>query len=243
MDIRKKYFVYLIAGILFMPACSASNIGKEEVVTTSNGITVTEPVSENIIPTISVTKDVENSYFYKDSSQPIMYQGSLGFGDEFVERTVTLGVNYMEQLKDGNLYELKLDYAEEIPEDRGTIGYFYVQEDKIYKINATEDSLNQFRESGELPSDSVIVCQEEGYEDSLGELEKGDHQYLEVDGDKRVYHSYNNQVESGYYETFTWELGKGLINYRSGYGAESDSIELNIISNLDQSTDVEPVQD
>lgn len=65
----------------------------------------------------------------------------------------------------------------------------------------------------------------------LGEDESGFHSYLEVKGDKREYHSYNNQVSTGYYESFIWEKGKGLINYRSGYGAESNSIELQLINN------------
>jgi hypothetical protein len=244
---KKRYFTYLIAAMLLMPACSSSSKEKEEVVTTNNTITVTEPASESeqIVPTIAMTQDI-TSYFYEDVSQPVIYQGILTFNGDFVEKNVTLRVNYIDHLKNGNLYELKLYSTEEIPEDRLTIGYFYVQTDKIYKINAAEDTLNLFRESGELPSDSVVVCQEEGYQDTLSEEETGYHQYLEVDGDKRVYHSYNNQVSSGFYETFTWELGKGLINYRSGYGAEADAIELQILSSTidpTHSTAIEPTED
>lgn len=49
---------------------------------------------------------------------------------------------------------------------------------------------------------------------------------LEVKGNERVYHSYNNQIETGFYESFIWEKNIGLISYESGYGAERDSIVL-----------------
>jgi hypothetical protein len=227
-----------------LPACSNSNKEKEEVVTSNNNVTVTEPasVTEQVEPTLSVTQDVENPYFFKDVSQPFIYQGSLSFDDDFEEKNVTLRINYIDRLNDGKLYELKLYSTEDIPEERQTIGYFYVQSDKIYKINADEDSLDQLKEAGELPSDSVVVCQEEGYEDTLTESEEGNHQYLEVDGDKRVYHSYNNLVSSGYYETFTWELGKGLTNYRSGYGAEADSMELQLLSSTGGATQTTAIE-
>jgi hypothetical protein len=36
-------------------------------------------------------------------------------------------------------------------------------------------------------------------------------------------------VETGYYETYTWENKKGLMEYRSGYGAGNRSIELEFV--------------
>jgi hypothetical protein len=59
-------------------------------------------------------------------------------------------------------------------------------------------------------------------------IEPGWHHYVTVNGDIIESHSYDKQVESGYYETFIWEKGRGLIYYASGYGAERDSIELTI---------------
>jgi hypothetical protein len=125
---------------------------------------------------------------------------------------------------------LRFDSIEGVPNERLSLGYFYVQKDKIYKIQPTNENLSKLKTNEELQNDSVIVCQDKEIKDTLGKDEPGFHHYLEVNGDKREYHSYINQVSTGYYESFTWEKGKGLVNYRSGYGAEKDSIELQLIN-------------
>ena len=177
---------------------------------------------------ITNTETIGNSFFFKNDVSKLNYKGKFLF-DDIVEKDVKLNVNEVANLKYGKLYELKLDPIEGIPNERLSLGYFYVQKDKIYKIESTEENLSKLKSSGELPSGSVIVSQDKEIKDTLGKDEPGFHHYLEVNGDKRVYHSYNNQVSTGYYESFTWERGKGLINYRSGYGAERDSIELQLI--------------
>lgn len=47
-----------------------------------------------------------------------------------------------------------------------------------------------------------------------------------ADGSRREYRGYNTLTETGYYESFIWEAGKGLVEYRSGYGAGADAVEL-----------------
>lgn len=64
-----------------------------------------------------------------------------------------------------------------------------------------------------------------GKEDSLKE-EKGWHEEIMVEGTVCTYRSYNDLTETGYYERFVWEKGKGLIEYKSGFGAERDRIYL-----------------
>jgi len=125
------------------------------------------------------------------------------------------------------LYELKLSSIKDIAQKRLSLGYFYVQKDRIYKIDPTKENLDRLKNK-ELPKDRVIVCQNEEVKDTLGEEETGWYHYIEVNGDKREYHSYNNLVSTGYYEAFTWEKGRGLVGYRSGFGAERDSIELEL---------------
>ncbi|MCY9592112.1 hypothetical protein [Paenibacillus chitinolyticus] len=158
------------------------------------------------------------------------YKGQFLF-DDIVEKDVILKINVVDNLKYGKLYELKLDPIESVPNERLSLGYFYVQKDKIYKIEPTKDNLIKLKSSEELPSGSVIVCQEQEIKDTLSKNEPGWHHYLEVNGDKREYHSFNNQVSTGYYESFIWESSKGLINYKSGYGAERDSMELQLDNN------------
>ena len=168
-----------------------------------------------------------SSFFFKDNVSQLNYKGSFLFDDD-LEKDVKMHISEVANLKYGKLYELKLDAIEGIPNDRLNLGYFYVQKDKIYKIQPTEENLSKLKTSEELPNDSVIVCQNKEIKDTLSEDESGWHHYMELNGNKREYHSYNNKVETGYYESFIWEKNKGLINYRSGYGAESDSIELQL---------------
>lgn len=176
------------------------------------------------------TGAVSNLFFIKDKDSKLNYKGDFLFLD-IVIKDVKLNINELANLRYGKLYELKLDSIEGIPDKRLSLGYFYVQKDKIYKIDPTEENLSKLQVSEDLPADSVIVCSDQEIRDTLGKDQKGFHYYLEVNGDKREYHSYNNMVATGYYESFTWEKGKGLIFYQSGFGAERDSIKLQLMNN------------
>lgn len=174
-------------------------------------------------PTGSET--VQNPYFFNNGVAGANYQAIFSF-DEPGKGDAALQINKIEDLNRGTVYELKLNAVQGIPADRLSLGYFYVQQNKIYKTDPTQDSL-KILETDELPCACFIVCQEDAAQDSF-EDQPGFHQYITADGDKREYHSYNDETETGYYESFTWERGKGLISYRSGYGAEKDSIELDL---------------
>ncbi|MEW5758603.1 MAG: hypothetical protein AB1755_03915 [Candidatus Omnitrophota bacterium] len=169
-----------------------------------------------------------NPFFLKNNISNLNYKGKFLF-DCIVEKDVKLNINEAAKLKYGKLYELKLDRIEGIPEERLRLGYFYVQPDKIYKIEPTEKNLDRLKAGGEAPNYSLIVCQDKEIKDTLSKNEPGFHSCLEINGHKREYRSYNNQVSTGYYESFTWEKDKGLISYRSGYGANKDFIELQLI--------------
>lgn len=157
------------------------------------------------------------------------YKGIFLF-KKAIQKEVKLQISEMSNLNNGKLYELKLVSIEGVPNERLSLGYFYVQKDKIYKIEPTEENLNKLKTSEEVPNSSAIVCQDKELKDILNKDEAGWHYYIDVNGDKREYHSYNNKVSTGYYESFIWEKNKGLINCRSGYGAEKDSIELHLIN-------------
>ncbi|ADQ47062.1 hypothetical protein Calkro_2226 [Caldicellulosiruptor kronotskyensis 2002] len=176
------------------------------------------------------TEKIKNPFFFNESIQRIEYKGKFLF-DDLIEKNVKLNIVKKASLKYGELYELKLEPIEGIPLERLSLGYFYVQKDKIYKIVPTKENLSKLKTKDELPSDSVIVCQEKELKDPLSRDRLGFHHYIVVNGDKREYHSFNNQIETGYYESFTWEKDKGLIYYRSGYGAEKDAIELKLKEN------------
>lgn len=178
---------------------------------------------------VNTNDTTNNMFFFEKNVLHEDYKGKFLFFDD-IEKNVELKINEVATLQDGSLYELIIDDIDDVPEERLNLGYFYIMDDKIFRMEATEENLSRLKTDEDLPSDSVIVCQDKELIDSLSEEEKGWHQFITVDGDKREYHSYNNLVETGYYETFIWEKGKGLVYYRSGFGAERDYIELQLIN-------------
>ena len=173
-------------------------------------------------------KPQSNTFFFKNNITEATYSGTFAFGEDVQTLDVKLSVEQVAQLKDGAVYELELEPFDGVGEERLNLGYFYVQKNIIYKFSASQESLESLKSSDKLPEDSVIVCQEKELKDNLGEDESGFHNYIEVDGNKRVYHSYNDMTGTGYFESFTWEKNNGLVSYRSGFGAENDLIELQV---------------
>ena len=86
-------------------------------------------------------------------------------------------------------------------------------------LDGTDDSRRAF-------GARTLVCREAEMPDVLEE--EGWHEYIEENGDRREYHGYGTWGSTNYYEHFVWEWGKGLVAYRSGYGAESYGIELHL---------------
>lgn len=217
---RKTLIIVLIVGLVLTSGCIRKSIKSDN----------NRELSVNINKKTFVSTDVETSdnvFFFKNNISELKYKGNFLF-DDIYEKEIKLNITRMFNLKDGILYELRLEPIEGVPFERLSLGYFYVLKDRIYKINATQSEIDQFKKSGKIPKNNVIVCQDKEIKDPLNKDEPGLHYYLEVKGDIRGYHSYNNQVSTGYYESFVWEKNKGLVNYRSGYGAERDSIELNL---------------
>ncbi len=173
-------------------------------------------------------KPQSNTFFFKNNITEATYSGTFAFGEDVQNVDVQLNIEQIAQLKDGAVYELELEPVDGVGEERLNLGYFYVQKNTIYKFSASQENLESLKSSGKLPEDSVIVCQEKVLKDNSGEDEPGFHYYIEVDGNKRVYHSYNDMTGTGYFESFTWEKNKGLVSYRSGFGAENDLIELQV---------------
>jgi hypothetical protein len=183
--------------------------------------------SPSVVQSPSNTSVAANPFFFKTGGS-VQYKAIFSFNDSGTGEA-TLQIQKIADLAKGTVYELKLDAIKGVPDERLSLGYFYVQKDKIYKTDPTQDSLNILKTS-EIPCSCFIVCQEKAAKDSF-EGQLGFHQYITANGDQREYHSYNDETATGYYESFTWEKGKGLISYRSGFGAEKDSIELQLDNN------------
>ncbi|HEY9062691.1 MAG TPA: DUF5991 domain-containing protein [Pseudobacteroides sp.] len=209
---------------LSQPYTNPSGLGEEQ-----SELNTKKADSDNIKYNNTDKENVDNAFFFKDSVSELNYNGRFLFG-ESVEKEIKLYINEVTSGNSGRIYEFKLDSIDGVPKERLILGYFYVKKDKIYKIEPTEENLNKFKSNKEIANDSIIVCQDTEIKDTLSDDEPGWHHYLKADGDKREYYSFNNLVETGYYESFAWEKDKGLINYRSGYGAERDSIEIQLIN-------------
>ena len=167
-----------------------------------------------------------NLFFFNEGVLKAKYKSSFSFfTDDSLPSEVELLVIELSRFESGVLYELKINYEENFASrdyngwDRFHIGYFYVEEDKITMIRHSD-----------VLEERKVVCQEEEKEDVLNKDEKGWHEYILADDNRREYQGYNNLTETGFYETFVWEKGKGLVEYRSGFGAEKDGVWLKLIS-------------
>ncbi len=170
-------------------------------------------------------------FFFPNVDTAYSYKLTTSFDSLSDMNQIQLMITEIKKYDEGVLYELKCDINEDIVDRYGIpvrdLGLFFVQDDKIYFIRdgAVKDELVNVET---ITDKGTLVCCEEGRADALSEEERGWHEYILADGNRREYHGYNTLVETGYYETFIWEEGKGLTGYRRGYGAEADALELHL---------------
>lgn len=219
----------LMFGFLFINGCKNADLqGKDENPDTIK--TEARVDSNNNNPNESGnaahTQSVDNLFFFKPDVTQMRYMGKFLFEDA-IQKDIVLNINKTTELNNGIIYELKLDSIEGMPEERLILGYFFVQRDKIYKIEYSEDNLKKIKVSKQLPDNIILVCQEKEIKDVVTE-KNGYNHYLEVKGDVIEYHSYNSQTNTGFFETIIWEKEKGIVSYRSGFGADRDLIELQL---------------
>lgn len=175
-----------------------------------------------------------NPFFFPDKTNK-EYNAKFTFLDTSLPDNIKLTISEVLCFESGVLYELRIDCDNDFSGrdnngwDRFQIGYFYVQEKVIYLLRG-QDIIESIKSEEDIIKLGTIVCQNEEMEDTLHADELGWHEYILVNDNQCEYHSYNNLTETGFYESFTWEYGKGLVEYRSGFGAESEGIELQLIS-------------
>lgn len=183
-----------------------------------------------------------NSYWNMQGSDKVKFDVSAGFYDEggdipALEYKTKMNFIKIAKLKKGILYHLKIEQASDlkIPTKRLSLGYFYVQKNRIMRIWENNDyeaqgnvwtlskkTLNRIIKTSEIPKYSTIVWQKKTYKDTLKHDKIDWHQYLKKIQDspkKRLRYGgyYQYPQHSGYWETFIWEEGTGLIFYQSGY--------------------------
>ena len=183
-----------------------------------------------------------NSYWNMQGSDKVEFDARAGFYDEWgdipaLKYKTKMNFIKIAKLKKGILYHLKIEQASDlkIPTKRLSLGYFYVQKNKIIRIWENNDyeaqgnvwtlskkTLNRIIKTSEIPKYSAIIWQKKTYKDTLKHDKIDWHQYLKKIQDspkKRLRYGgyYQYPQHSGYWETFIWEEGTGLIFYQSGY--------------------------
>lgn len=171
------------------------------------------------------------NYFFPENIDTCVYRVQ---SSELSIEEIALTIMEIRCFEEGSLYELKWDDDKEGVDAYGTsglyLGLFFVQGDKIYFIRE-EDVKEELVSVESITELGTLVCQEEERADALDAGERGWHESITADGSRREYRGYNTLTETGYYEGFVWEQGKGLVECRSGYGAARDAVELYLEEN------------
>lgn len=193
-------------------------------------ISVSNPIIKDMYTGKVELTDIKaiNSYFYNEIGEHI-YSAKFAECENVNEAKVS--VKEIANFDTGALYKLEIicdKQVQDIYGDMLDLGYFYVEKDYIYKIDENLSVTTQ-TSIDELIRNGTLVCQDIALKDPLGENERGWHEYIVVNDDSIEYHGYSNAGSTNFYEDFTWEPEKGLVYYKSGFGAESYGIELTLI--------------
>lgn len=192
-----------------------------------------------------------NPYFFPEGLTTVTYDGYFHFKERNLRENklerevmhsekITLNIRKERIFEHGILYSMEIsdngafyfggnDWGEE---NRSylNLGYFYVQEDKIYKLY-----LNYFMPEREIEDDITeeellenkstrIICQSEARH--TGEWEDVWPKYwydcVEIIGDRSEFYG-EDSYRKTFTESFKWQKGLGLVEYRRGSGNGDDN--------------------
>lgn len=217
--------ILLSVCILYLNCC----VNNLQNVTTSTMLTTN--------PDVNTNEAIKNPFFFQDNVLKVKYKARFTFpSKEIFPNEIDLLIIKVLNFENGTLYKLKINCNEDFGNqtyydfsDRFNLGYFYVQKDKILLIKDSALDIDELKTEADILNKYKVVCQDEELKDKFKKNQKAWHEYILVDDNKREYYGYNNQIETGYYEKFVWEYGKGLVEYKSGFGAEREDIWLQLI--------------
>lgn len=139
-----------------------------------------------------------------------------GNEEKYIEENINIHIKLIKEYPQGFLYQFELLGLENLKADRICM-HFFVTEDKIYRLNTLYDYSGEALSSDFIMDNSEIVCQE-------SETDNLKNSSITLNGAQITFSKTEtkNNGEVGFYEWFTWEKGKGMVEYGSGYGAERD---------------------
>ena len=220
----------------------AQETKKQEKMKTTKPQATKKPKTKKSQEKTEISSKGINSYWNMRGNGKVKFDASAGFYDEWgdipaLEYKTKMNFIKIAKLKKGILYHLKIEQASDlkIPTKRLSLGYFYVQKNRIMRIWENNDyeaqgnvwtlskkTLNRIIKTSKIPKYSATIWQKKTYKDTLKRDKIDWHQYLKKIQDspkKRLRYGgyYQYPQHSGYWETFIWEEGTGLIFYQSGY--------------------------
>ncbi len=171
----------------------------------------------------------QNAFFFEPGTTSAEFKFSYSGSSEAEQmpEKADMQIETIAEWENGTVYRMKWNLDEEIEDEslkyRAWLGYFYVTRDRIYRILGEEHIVPEAEET--FLKEGVIVMDQRAITDPNPD-ENGVRYDIQMDGDICRCGSYSTLVETGYYETFVWKKGTGLVGYQSGWGAERDAVKL-----------------
>lgn len=235
--------ILFVCGIVMTFCCGTFHVDaidvKEENVRTADRNIIRDMQAEFIDEEVEETTPC-NPYFFKED-RVVLTTRAKYFIDPFVEENIHLNMYKVHVYEHGTVYKLEIEHVGFFDDARWNI-YFYVMEDKIYRLCSwiyqdgqvisfyDDDELlvNVLDTDEKLIENGVIVCQ---MEDITVDEADGEGRYrysISREDDLITYYRSDVQPngERGFYEWFIWKEGEGLIEYGSGYKAGADTLYL-----------------
>ncbi len=219
-----------------------------------------EKVDEQESAQDSQFKDTENSNNIISEGNPyfsaknhMYFKAQAEYDDtvhsKFVEEVVYAEMYLVKEYDQGSVYKFVVEPLGSLTDERLNT-YFYVTNDKIYRLFSyvyQDNEMITFYDNDELLvemldtdekliNNSQIVCQNE---EVKSETKEGDIEFHFAISklENQINYSSTTITPNGeiyYYESFVWEEGKGLIEFNSGYRAESEPLYLTEISEISE---------
>jgi len=234
--VYKNFLVFLLMTILIFSGCLYSETARESSAIPANEYFYAQ---DTCLTADITTKDV------------VAFESRLSPNLEKTEKT-NLNIYKAASMQKGSIYKLIIDPVENLD---GYLAverlqlYFYVTNDEIYRIWShvyDNDALIRFSNNDDLLiltldteekilNNSYLVCRKNAASDEKGRNdEPGMHNVIEIDGNRIKSRMWNvkQNGDTDFYEVFVWESGRGIVSYKSGFGAGRDMLYLTNISRL-----------
>lgn len=222
-----KVIMYSMGEYFLLEKKVEEELRTEDIQETENIIIENEKIKDYFFPKESMTLRM-NAEFYEDIENRVI-------------KVIEAEVYLVKEYEKGSVYRFAIEPVGELGAEWLNI-YFYVTEDKIYRLWSyifDGDELITFYDDDKLLTEildtdeklvnnSEVVCQSENVICELEPEEHGMRYRITNNGNTIVYGRSDVEAsgDPGYCENFVWEKGKGLSEFTSKYGIETEILYL-----------------